>query len=273
MILPFARQLRPVLKLLLLITPLRSYRVRQHAISAYARVMRALRRRLEARGDDRWSHPAAFEMDSRLVALLGDGGTFLEAGGHDGYTHSNTYFMERFHGWRGLLVEPAPELAREARRERSASAVIQCALVPPELAGQQITLHYAGLLTIVDGARGSDEQDREWISAAFLLGERDHRTFTAPGRTLSDVIASSGLGEIDLLTLDLEGYEPQALRGLELARGPRWMLVEAHDDEARDQIEEVIGDGYVRVERFSPMDMLYRRADVPAPPAAGEAAA
>src|SRR5690606_31382762 len=119
-----------------------SYRVRQYAIHLAARASRAHRRRLEARGDDRRSHPAAFEMDSRMARLLGDGGWFVEAGGHDGYTHSNTYYLERFRGWRGLLVEPAPSLAREARLERTRSTVVQAALVPPERAGEPVTMHY-----------------------------------------------------------------------------------------------------------------------------------
>jgi hypothetical protein len=51
-------------------------------------------------------------MDERLAAMLGDGGYFVEAGAHDGFTQSNTYLLERRHGWRGLLVEPMPDQGR-----------------------------------------------------------------------------------------------------------------------------------------------------------------
>ena len=72
--------------------------------------------------------------------------------------------------------------------------------------------------------------------------------------------------EVDLLSLDLEGYEPHALEGLDLTRrAPRWILVEAHGDDDRDRIEAVLGGRYVAEGRFSPWDMLYRRADVEAP--------
>ncbi|MCW2953657.1 MAG: FkbM family methyltransferase [Conexibacter sp.] len=253
-------------KLLLTATPLRSLRVRRELLLVLHRLQRIQRRRLEARGDDSRSRPALFEMDVRLAALLGTDGYFVEAGANDGFTQSNTYLLERFHGWRGLLVEPTPALAAEATRERPRSQVVRCALVPPEQAGTTVTLHDAGLMSLVAGAHGSDEADREWVAQAFLRGERDHQTFTAPGRTLSDVVESVRAPQIDLLSLDLEGYEPQALRGLDLGRhAPRWLLVEAHDDAARDLIEAELGDRYVRVERFSPTDMLYRRADVVAP--------
>jgi len=249
--------------LLLRCSPLRSHRVRTALSLALLRARRVQRRRREARGDQRLSRPALHEMDVRLAALLGDGGYFVEAGANDGYTQSNTYLLERFHGWRGVLVEPAPMLAAEAARERPNARVVQCALVAPEDAGTPVTLHFAGLMSVVSGARGSDEADREWVASAYLLGEREHHAFTAPARTLSDVIDEAGSPAIDLLSLDLEGYEPQALRGLDLARhAPRWMLIEAHDDEARERVEGELGDRYVRVERFSPTDELYRRADV-----------
>ena len=75
----------------------------------------------EALGSRRYSQPALHGMDARLEALLDrDGGVFLEAGAHDGYTQSNTYYLERFRGWTGVLVEAVPELhAKAARRARA----------------------------------------------------------------------------------------------------------------------------------------------------------
>lgn len=43
------------------------------------------------------------------------GGFFVEAGANDGYTQSNTYWLERFCGWEGILIEPIPALAKHAR--------------------------------------------------------------------------------------------------------------------------------------------------------------
>jgi hypothetical protein len=57
----------------------------------------------------------------------------------------------------------------------------------------------------------------------------------------------------------VEGFEPQALRGLDLDRhAPRFVLVEIRDiAEGRARVEEVLGDRYVAVEQLSPYDMLY----------------
>jgi hypothetical protein len=46
-------------------------------------------------------------------------------------------------------------------------------------------------------------------------------------------------------------------------RDPRWILVEVHDQETgRPPIEEILGDRYVLDRSLSPLDLLYRRADV-----------
>src|ERR1700686_634655 len=86
-------------------------------------VKRARRRALETLGSDRYSHPAYDDLDRKLAAYLPErGGTFVEAGAFDGYWGSNTYWFERFRDWSGVLVEPLPEMAERARRERPRSS-------------------------------------------------------------------------------------------------------------------------------------------------------
>lgn len=247
-------------------TPLRFKSVRRHAFGIAQSLRRIDRQRRERRGDWSRSTPALFGMDVRLGELLGRDGVFVEAGGNDGFTQSNTYYLERALGWHGLLVEPIPELADRARDNRPGAKVVQAALTDPAGSGTELTMHYAGLLSIVAGARGGQEEDAQWIATSFVRGPADGYDVTVPGRTLSEVIDEVGLGEIDLLSLDLEGYEPTALQGLDLVRhGPRWLLVEAHGTDAGGEIEALLGDRYVHEARFSEFDELYRRADVPAP--------
>jgi hypothetical protein len=48
-------------------------------------------------------------------------------------------------------------------------------------------------------------------------------------RTLDDVLADAGSPEIDFMSLDVEGFELQVLRGFDLARHrPAMLLVEDH---------------------------------------------
>ena len=240
-------------------TPLRSARVRRALRTGRRRLQRSRRLRAERRGDDRLSRPAMHDMDRKLRRHLPEHGFFVEAGAYDGYTQSNTYWLERFAGWRGLLVEPIPELHREAVRERPASRVVNCALVPPERSGQHVRLRYAGTMSIVAGARGDDRADDAYLESAFAIPEEPYDV-DVPGRTLTELLDEMKAPEVSLLSLDLEGYEAQALRGLELTRrAPRFILVEVVDATARKAVEAVLGDRYRLEEWLSPMDALFAR--------------
>lgn len=240
---------------------LKALRMRGAVLRARQDAARIRRRTLESLGSRRLSYPALHEMDRKLDAIIDrDGGVFIEAGANDGYTQSNTYHLERFREWTGLLVEPMPELAAQARRNRPAAEVFECALVPFGHDGDRVEMDFGGLFSTV---RGGSADGEEWARLGVLLGWDDHRVERVPARALSDLIEAAGIEEIDLLSLDVEGYEPQALRGLDLARhAPRWILVEMHDlEDGRAAIGEILGDRYVEHSLLSPLDVLYRRAE------------
>ncbi len=244
---------------------LKAFGLRESAIRTRYRLSRAVRGAWERAGSARFSHPALHDMDRKLDAIVDrDSGFFVEAGGHDGYTQSNTYYLERFRGWRGMLVEPMAEMAAEARRNRPASTIFQCALVSLDQDGADVEMEFGDLFSTVGAGR--DEQAREWVRKGLVLGWRDHRSERVPGRALSELLDELGVEQVDLLSLDVEGYEPQALQGLDLTRhAPAWILVEMHDlEEGRKAIGEVLGDDYVEHDLLSPLDVLYRRVSLDA---------
>jgi len=247
--------------------PYRFAAFRRALLRARRARQRARRRAAEGRGDTSLSSPSLYGMADGLDRHLpGDGGFFVEAGANDGFDQSNTYHLERFRGWRGLLVEPVPELFREAIRERPGARVVNCALVAGDRDGSPISMRYGGLMSIVAGTHGDERDDRSYVAPAFALGLEQEYTFSVPGRTLSSLLDEMDAPEVDLLSLDVEGFEAQALRGLDLDRhAPRFILVEIHDIAVgRVPIEAVLGDRYVAVQQLSPLDLLYARADQPA---------
>lgn len=221
---------------------------------------RARREAAEARGQEHLSRPALHQLDVKLDEIIDrDGGFFIEAGANDGYTQSNTYWLERFRSWRGLLVEPMPELAAEARLSRPAAVVVQCALGSMEDAGRHVRMKFGDLMSVVDGAKADG-----WTDYGTILGWHDSYELDVEARSLSTILDEIGASEIDLLSLDIEGYEAAALQGLDLKRhAPRYVLVEIHDRvNDRPPIDAVLGDVYVEHSWLSPMDLLYIRADL-----------
>jgi FkbM family methyltransferase len=208
----------------------------------------------------RYSRPALYGMDTQLHAIMGKrGGYFVEAGANDGYRQSNTYFLERAAGWRGVLVEPIPSLCRLCARERPASQVVNCALVS-EPTDQLIEMHYGNLASLVRGSKPNDEQ---WVTRAPSIAAGWERTYTVevPARTLTsvlDVVAAPS--EPDLLSLDVEGYESEVLRGTDFERYRfAWLLIESTDEDARRAVDALVEPWYAHDRMLSHHDALYRR--------------
>ncbi|HVE68571.1 MAG TPA: FkbM family methyltransferase [Solirubrobacteraceae bacterium] len=243
------------------VPPFTDPRVRKQVLRGRRELERVRRRALERRGSDRRSRPALYDMERKLAQHLpARGGFFVEAGANDGYLQSNTYWLARFQGWRGVLVEPIPELYAECVRERPESRVFNCALVPSEREGEPVTMHYGGLMSIVRGVNGSAHQDAAHARAGSQLGWDATYEVRVPGRTLSSLLEEVGAPDVDLLSLDVEGFELDALAGLDLDRfAPRFALVEALDDAARESVTAALAARYDPVKPLSPYDVLYAR--------------
>jgi len=218
----------------------------------------------EAVGVWRYSRPALYGIDRKLERWLDrDGGVFIEAGANDGVRQSNTYFLEKKRGWTGLLVEPVPELAAECRKNRRAAVVREAALVASDVAGATVELQVAGLMSTVTGALGDEEATARHVAKALAVQKiAASRRMRVPARTLSALIDETGIGrEIDVLSLDVEGAEEMALRGLDFSRhAPRFICVEVRDEAA---IGAVLGARYRVAEVLTDVgthrDLLYAR--------------
>jgi hypothetical protein len=107
----------------------------------------------------RQPHERGFGLDALDLRLAmhvkHSGGFYVEAGANDGITQSNTLFFARYRGWRGLLVEPVPDLARRCALMRPESVVEQAALVAHDHGASTVTVRYANLMSVVAGVRAA----------------------------------------------------------------------------------------------------------------------
>jgi len=166
-----------------------------------------------------------------------------------------------------VLVEPVPHLFARARRVRRRSHVVNCALVPPDHDQPTVTVRYGGLMSVIKGARGGAEDEERHVRAGDMFGLDDVAyDISVPARTLTSVLEeASAPGEIDLLSLDVEGFEASVLRGLDLDRfAPELIVMEMNDPGRRRPVEAALAERYELVTRLSPVDVLYRRRDAAA---------
>lgn len=233
-------------EMLLRCTPLRHRKTRK-------RLVHVRRQMYEAMGSSRHSRPAHDDLDAKLERYLPQTGTFLEVGANDGYTWSNTYYLERLKGWSGVLIEGIPDLYEECRRRRPRSRVYNYALVGPAFSDGHVTMSYSDLCSLAKEANDGNTVDPQAPGAPTY-------EISVPARTLDAVLIEDGDRHLDFLSLDTEGNEAAVLRGLDLERrGPDWLLVEVPTIERRNAVEEALGGLYETVAALTPGDILYRR--------------
>lgn len=198
------------------------------------RIASHVRRSLaEKIGDGRYSYVALNDLDRKLERYLDkDGGFFIEAGANDGFAQSNTYYFEKVRGWTGILIEAIPELARVCRCRRQNSIVVNAALVDSDFQAPEIEINYAGLMSTVVGSFDNQEMAKRHLASGLEVQglERSYKV-KVPALTLTSILDRIKLDRpIDLLSLDVEGYEPNALRGLNFDKyRPQYLCIEVRD--------------------------------------------
>ena len=70
-------------------------------------------------------------------------------------------------------------------------------------------------------------------------------------RTLSNLIEVSKIDLIDIMVLDIEGYEISAIKGLDSKYDPRIMVIETRKRDAFEINDLMLGKGYILFENLS----------------------
>ena len=163
-------------------------------------------------------------------------GTYIEAGAHDGISHSNTVRLEHDLGWQGILVEPGIPAFELLIQNRSKNLNLNKALVDSvETKVLSGTFSSGSLLSSAHPQlkyRDTAKLKHKFRGIARLrktIGLNPKvREIEVEATTLDDVISNSGFSEINLLSLDVEGMEYQSLSGLRTSR-PEIIVVETRE--------------------------------------------
>jgi FkbM family methyltransferase len=147
-------------------------------------------------------------VDIKILPYLKDieKGFFIEAGALDGLFMSNTKILEDL-GWDGILVEPSPKAAQKCRDNRKC-AVEQCALVSNDFKEKKVAGDF-----FFDGGEGLGawsgiHRSHYGIKAAVLVH----------ALTLDRILEHYGVKKVDFFSLDVEGYELEVLKGVDLEK-------------------------------------------------------
>ncbi len=164
---------------------------------------------------------AQFGEDRLLHRLLGESdGVYVEVGGNNGIEASNSYFFERL-GRRCILVEPIPYMVEQIRANRT------CSVIEAAADEQSGTAEFV----IARGGETLSTLDNENRFRSRVDEHSDQERITVRTARLDQILEEAGLiagrDRIDLLSIDVEGNELRALRGLSVALWrPRVIILE-----------------------------------------------
>jgi len=171
-------------------------------------------------GEDRWL------MEHWPMLGLPEAGFFVDFGAGNGVRFSNSYWLEKSRGWRGLLCEPNPHQTIEGR-DRSIIERVAVGPAGKAMIGLTQDPDLAGILrspeTTTDEPRLSvvHTVEVDCVPLTTLL-ERHH------------------IDRVDLISIDTEGTEIEAWRTLDLTRWrPRVCIIEYSTWELPDQLTAV----------------------------------
>lgn len=165
----------------------------------------------------------AWHCDENLVPIFKkyfpfEGGYYVDVGANDGRSVSNTYHLEKFQGWSGVLIEPVMHLFFRMRqiRDLNLNSFFNAACVSNEYDEKTVEILYSGLMSISTlPSQKFDANEWAMFGSQFLSrGENVQRTWSQARTLESILIEANSPTRINLLSIDVEGAELDVLEGL-----------------------------------------------------------
>ncbi len=193
----------------------------------------------------------------RLVDRLLDGkrgGVFVDIGGYDGVTGSNSLFFEVFRNWTGIVVEPSPTQLKLAKAAR------KCSCLGFAVAGQtgkadfmEVTAGYTQMSGFLDS------YDADILAKVRANPQHQEEVHVLQKKTLQSILNSRKLKQVDFLSLDVEGGEMDILTNFPFDKFDIDVFSIENNTQSSDLPQLMKSKGYDLVE-FVGVDDVYRKA-------------
>ena len=176
-------------------------------------------------------------------------GVYIELGALDGFLYSNTKFFEDTLGWSGILIEPHPEKFKALQVNRPNNFLfgdlVSCHTEPLKFR------YFVDQHAAVSGVE--DTLTQHHFDAYFESDDKLFKTFQQATKmmtpkSLTEIVNSTKLVHIDLLSLDVEGHEYEVLKSWDFSTPIDVILIEmlGNEHEKEELCRQLlIQNGYV----------------------------
>ncbi len=182
-------------------------------------------------------------LDKKLLKYLNfKDGFYIECGANDGVNQSNTWYFEKILNWRGILIEPNIESFKNLKNNRSSKNIFKnVALVSEDFKNKNEDIYLI-----------ENNLESKLTNAVNPLSQK------VATETLNNILKELNINKINFFSLDVEGYEDEVLRGLNLnSFDIDYILIETNN---LDKINSTLKSfNYILQENLSFHDYLFKK--------------
>lgn len=171
-------------------------------------------------------------------------GFYLDVGCAWAQRNSTTYYLERHLGWTGIGVDAVAKYAAGWKKKRPSSQFFN--LLVSDHSGSEDPF-YRAKWTGVSSAR-KDMVERKNV---------EYEEIKVPTTTIDRLLEENGVEKIDLLSMDIEGYQLKALAGFDIRKyRPDLVAIEAFKPDRKKLLAWFQERGYERIDRYLEHDAI-----------------
>jgi len=179
-------------------------------------------------------------LDKKLLKYLNfKDGFYIECGANDGVNQSNTWYFEKSLNWRGILIEPNKKIFEQLKKNRSSKNIFENVALVSESFNKKLYLTNNNL-------------------ESKITGNHNNRNIEVLTSTLNNILKKNEIYKINLFSLDVEGYEENVLKGIDLKIFDiDYILIETNNFEKINLVLKY--NNYNFLEKLSFHDYLFKR--------------
>ena len=204
-----------------------------------------------------WSQ---YGQDIYITKLLNGrrGGFFVEIGGYDGQSLSNTILLEKQYNWTGLLIEANTDLFPLMKKTDRNCYMINCCIGEE---GSNMTFIIADVLS--SSYKTLTDRHKNRIAMVNRKGTKDMNVVC---HSLQNIMNQIGQTRIDYFSLDVEGAELFILNSIDW----KSLYIDVFTIETDQHRNEIIAfmenHGYVRIAKLRGDDVFRRKDQITVTP-------